>query len=289
MDWVILSSGMMICVAANSLIVRKLLVKGVPGALINFINFFGCFIFYSLYGILSGRQFGLPLFDLATIVSMSILFNYVGNVLCMQSIACAPNPGYGLVIIKSNVIMVALFSALFLGSALPIKNILAIIAGLLFLALVVKSERGGIKGKASHNWILPSIGTFFCFGFLTLATKYLLLRGIDTLLILFYSCGILSMLFYWDAIKTKEQSVAAVKSWWMIIFFAAGIVFSVAGNLWKVDAIRLAPNPGYVHAIEAASNVLIVLGAVWLFKDHLSAVKLIGIVGVIASLVVLLV
>jgi len=42
MNWVILSFAMMLFVAANGLIARKLLVKGISGALINFINFFAC-------------------------------------------------------------------------------------------------------------------------------------------------------------------------------------------------------------------------------------------------------
>ncbi len=165
MVWVILSLLMLAAGVANSLVARKLLIQGVPGRLINFINFFCCSVFYLLLVFVSARQSALTFFQFAIIVLMSIFSSYLGNIFYMQSISRAPNPGYSLIIIKGNVVMVALLSVLFLQSTLSVKNILAIVAVLFFLAIIAQDKPNSIDSRNFNNWILPAVGTFFCFGF----------------------------------------------------------------------------------------------------------------------------
>jgi uncharacterized membrane protein len=60
-------------------------------------------------------------------------------------------------------------------------------------------------------------------------------------------------------------------------------------NLGQFQAIRLAPNVGYVNAANAGSISLITVLAVLLFGDHLSVRKAVGVAGVTAGLILLLI
>lgn len=205
----------------------------------------------------------------------------------MQSIARAPNPGYGLAIIKSNVILTTILSVLFLHSVISIKSILSILAVLFFLLIITLSDSKESGSKNKGGWILPSFGAFFCFSFFTLVMKYLLNQGVDSTVILTYLCLILSIMFYFDIKKIKEKPVISQNS--LTFLLVLGSICSISANLFFAEAVKSAPNPGYVSAVDAASGALTALAAVWFFKDRLSLVKLFGILGVSASLVILLI
>jgi len=286
MDWVILSFGVILVASANCLVARKLLVKGISGALINLINFFACFVFFLLFAALSGKQLVIPFSDLAAVIILSVFFNYIGNVFYMKSIAGAPNPGYGLTIIKSNVIMTTLLAALFLRSEISIKNVLAIIIVLVFMALVFFDNSAKSKSRSGGKWILPSVAAFFCFSFYTLSIKYLLERGVDSTVFLVYMCGASAAIFYFEAKKARGKifDVGANSNFFLMF----GAIASIAGTIFFTEAVKVAPNPGYVGAFDAASSAVVVLGAAWLFKDHLSRSKLVGVLGVLSGLIVLL-
>jgi uncharacterized membrane protein len=66
-------------------------------------------------------------------------------------------------------------------------------------------------------------------------------------------------------------------------------IFSTLFNLGQFEAIKLAPNVGYVNAINAASISMVTVFAVILFKDELTPKKAIGVLGVTAGLILLLV
>lgn len=76
-------------------------------------------------------------------------------------------------------------------------------------------------------------------------------------------------------------------SHWLLLLGTG--VFSTLFNLGQFEAIRLAPNVGYVNAINAGSISLVTVLAVILFKDELTLQKAFGIAGVTAGLVLLLV
>jgi len=287
MNWVILSFAMMLFVAANGLIARKLLVKGISGALINFINFFACFVFYLLFVFFSGGQLVLSFVQFLVVLSMSVFFDYLGNVFYMQSIARAPNPGYGLVIMKSSVMITTLLAVLFFNSEISIKSVLAIAVILFSATVIFLSGSGKPKREIAKNWILPSLAALFCFSFFSLAMKYILGQGIDSKVVLAYVSLILSVMFYLDVRKNGKIHFYDL-SRGLKILLAIGILLSAGVNWLFAEAIKAAPNPGYVGAFDAASSALVVLGAARLFKDHLSFGKLAGVFGTIAGLMILL-
>ncbi len=76
------------------------------------------------------------------------------------------------------------------------------------------------------------------------------------------------------------------QAWFLLICTG---VFSALFNLGQFEAIKLAPNPGYVNAINAGSISFVTILAVLLFKDELSKRKALGVLGVSAGLLLLLV
>lgn len=285
-DWVILSLLMLVAVAANSLAIRLMLAKGVAGSLINCVNFAFCSFAYFIAAFMTGEKLNLSAFQIFSIASVAVLFNYLGNVFFMQSIERAPNPGYGLAIMKSNAVMTMLLSVFLFKSVISEKSFLAGWAVLFFMALITWEYRPQAKNRIRSSWVLPSFGAFFCFGCYSLAMKYLLLQKMEPIVILAYLCLVLAVMFYFDVRKLSLKTAAAGLS--VTKYLAVTGLLSIATNLLFAKAVAAAPNPGYVGAVDAASGALVAVGAAWIFKDSLSPVKLIGILGVAASLAVLL-
>jgi len=63
-----------------------------------------------------------------------------------------------------------------------------------------------------------------------------------------------------------------------LIFLLLASVFAFIGNLCDVEALRLAPNAGYVSAIKSGQIIVITVMAFLLFKDQ--RITLSGFIGV---------
>jgi uncharacterized membrane protein len=87
--------------------------------------------------------------------------------------------------------------------------------------------------------------------------------------------------------KVRLSSLKGLGKQVWLLLIGTGI-FSTLFNLGQFQAIRLAPNVGYVNAINAGSISLVTVMAVVLFKDELSTRKAIGVAGVTAGLLLLL-
>ena len=66
-------------------------------------------------------------------------------------------------------------------------------------------------------------------------------------------------------------------------------IFGASFNYFMQVAFNLAPNVGYVNATNAASISLLTLMSALIFKDELTPKKMIGIFGVTAGLLLLLI
>ena len=72
-----------------------------------------------------------------------------------------------------------------------------------------------------------------------------------------------------------------------LIFLAS--VFSLIGNLSDVEAIRLAPNPGYAQAIKNANIVVITFLSAHFFSSDFTFAKVVGAIVVLIGIVFLVV
>jgi uncharacterized membrane protein len=89
-----------------------------------------------------------------------------------------------------------------------------------------------------------------------------------------------------DKVKPRQVTQLSRNAKWLLL--VAG-VSQMLFNLGQFQAINLAPNVGYVNAINAGSIAVVTVFAVILFKDELTKQKAIGIIGVTAGLVLLLI
>ena len=186
---------------------------------------------------------------------------------------------------KSYVVFTTLVAVLLFNAELSLKKIIAIVLIVSFSALIMLSQKS-IKKSVNKLWLILSIGAFFCWGLLSLTSKYLFNQGVGLYIFLSYAYLIVSSCILLE-IGTKKISTNALRKN-PIIFLLIGL-FSTGFNLFLFKAIGIAPNLGYVNAINASSISAITIFAILLFKDEYSFKKLIGVFGVTIGLVLLLV
>ena len=87
-------------------------------------------------------------------------------------------------------------------------------------------------------------------------------------------------------IKIKKVDIFKVSRSQVFTLFMIGIC-SASFNYFMQVAFNIAPNVGYVNAVNAASISLLTLSSAILYKDELSLKKLMGILGVTFGLFVL--
>jgi drug/metabolite transporter (DMT)-like permease len=230
----------------------------------------------------------LNLFEWMIVIVSAIGFSYLGSKFSMESIAEAPNPGYSLIISKSYVVMTAIASIFLFNQELTLRSAFAIGCIVVFSSFIMIDPHIK-KGKSTirKTWILLALGAFFCWGGLSLASKYLFILGVPVLSRLVWVSSIGSGLFLWDArhqlghikIFTKRQ---------LAVLGATGLL-SASFNYFLQLGIQLAPNVGYINAINASSISAVSVGAVILFHDDFTKRKFLGVIGVTIGLILLVI
>jgi len=286
MDWILASLLMFTSSVAMYLLLRKNQLRKVPNT-INNLSLFAipAFAFF-FYNIFSGTSLSITPYHLLLVFLTALLFAYLGNVLSLKGNLLAPNIGYSLLISKSFVIYTTILAVIWFKSQLSLRSVFAIIIVIAFSALIILSD----KVKASHvkgnSWVLYSLGAFFCWGNLILLSKYIYNLGVPNTVFLFY-LHIFVTLFIVIELLIKNIRLDSVRSNWVPLFFMG--IFSTSFNLFKQIGITIAPNLGYVNAINASSISMVTLLSALFFSDELNLRKMIGVLGVTAGLIILLV
>ena len=243
-------------------------------------------IAYIIIGAVNSSNLGISLWQALILLATAVIFAYGGNKASLHAIDVAPNPGYSLVLSKSYVLFTTLVAVTLLGAEITAQRVLSILIIVGFSALIMINPKGAKKVK-SEKWILLSFGAFFAWGMLSLSSKYLFNNGVDTIAFLIYLYTLVTFcIIFID--KVRISKIKEVSSSAKLLLIGTGI-FSTLFNLGQFEAIKLAPNVGYVNAINAASISMVTVFAVILFKDELTLKKAIGVLGVTAGLVLLLV
>ena len=283
MNWIIASFIMFFGSVALYLVVRRSSLKQNPSQINNLAMFSVPLIVFTIIGLIRGSNFLLSPFHFLIIIVTGIFFSYFGNAMSLKSIEYAPNPGYSLVISKSYVVFTTLVAVFAFNAELTIQRAVAIIIIVLFSALIMTSNKV-LDKKTNPKWLPLAIGAFFSWGMLSLISKYLLTNGVDLYAFLTYTYTVVSILVLIE-MKSKNISFNFNNSNTKI-FISIGI-FSTIFNLFNFMAIDLAPNIGYVNAMNASSISLVTLASAYFFKDDLSTKKLIGVIGVTSGLTLL--
>lgn len=284
MNWVVSSLIMFTSSVGLYLFVRKAALAKVSPQYNNLAMFFiPLFLFFSM-GILTHQNFLLEPYQYFMIVFIAVVFSYLGNVFSLISIASAPNPGYSLMISKSYVVFTTLVSVLFFNAEITVRKVIAIVLIVSFSSLIMLTQKQ-VKLSSDKKWLPLAFGSFFCWGLLSLSSKYLFTQGVNVYVFLTYTYCIVTVCIVLEMMKRKVNFSSIKSHLW--IFLLIGF-FSTGFNLFQFLAIQTAPNVGYVNAINASSISAVTLCAILLFKDEFSKRKFIGILGVTVGLLILL-
>jgi drug/metabolite transporter (DMT)-like permease len=286
MDWIAYSLLMFFSSVALYLTVRKSSLTKIPTYLTNLAMFAVPLVAYIVMGIINHSPLVVPWWQLFILLGIAVIFSYGANKASLHAIEAAPNPGYSLVLSKSYVLFTTIVAILFLGADLTFQKGIAILLIVIFSAVVMINKRTAKKAK-TEKWVILSFAAFFGWGMLSLSSKYLFNQGLDTITFLIYLYAIVTICIV--AIdKVKISKIREVSGKAKLLLLGTGI-FSTLFNLGQFEAIKLAPNVGYVNAINAGSIALVTVLAVILFKDELTKKKALGVIGVTAGLILLLV
>jgi len=249
---------------------------------------FGIPVFlYAIATLLTKTEIHVSIPHLAIIVFSAVVFSYLGNVFSLKSLEHAPNPGYSLMISKSYVVFTTLVSIFLFNAELTLRKAIAIICIVAFSALVVISKSMNKNEKEHRVWLPLSLGSFFCWGFLALSSKYLLDQGVGILERLVISLSIVSAIILGEIVMKKVQWQNLSKHQ-LGLLMVIGIT-QASSNFGMMWGYQIAPNVGYVNAVNAASIAGVAVLASIFFKDELTRRKLLGILGVTVGLLLLLI
>ena len=287
MSWEIAVCLLFFFSVVTYVVVRKCNQMGVPTQLINLAMFLVPVLLYILMAAVQRPEMQMTIWEWAIIIFSSYFCSYLGNVFSLKSIQRAPNPGYSLMISKSYVVLTTLVSVVLFGAELSILKFGAIGLIVVCQAVIMLSGSVEVKNPKFHSsWVLLSIGSFFCWGVLALLSKYLLVLGVTSITRLIYNMSIVSMIIGFDLYRDRATlPKLQFSAWgWLLMLGLAGAGF----NYFAQIGYELAPNIGYVNAVNSASIAGVTIISALLFKDDLTLKKLLGIFGVIAGLWILL-
>lgn len=254
-------------------------------------------VIFLFQAVSSGKQiFGLSSLDFSVNLFVAIAISYFANRLSLTAIKNAPNPGYSLIIQKSYAVFTAIASVFLFSSPFTLLDALGISAIVGFSSLVVldKGNKRNGSGKSKRNWLALSFACFFAWGLLALVSTWLLRRGNDANVLLFWRMGAVALAIIAEiAIKALRKGKSPFAfSGGNFSFSSAILFFGVGIFAWSFNASMnagylVAPNPGYISAANASSIAILTVASSVVFKDDLNSRKLAGVVGVVFGLVLL--
>lgn len=284
MNWVVASLLMFLSSVALYLFVRRSNQLKTPQQLNNLSMFLIPLVVYVFLAINSKVNLSVSIFHFVIIIIQSVFFSYLGNVFSLRGIEYAPNPGYSLIISKSYVVFTAIASIFLFDSPLTFKSIVAIGMIMLFSA-VIMIDKSKDKRESDNRWLPYTIGAFFCAGLLALSTKYLLNLGVPILTRLIYSMLIVTILIL-SEIRIKKVNLLETSRTQFTNLLMIGLSGAIFMYFMQVG-FNLAPNVGYINAVNAGSISLLTLMSTLIFKDELNLIKIFGIIGVTIGLMLL--
>lgn len=284
MSWILASLLMFAFSISFYLAVKKLQTLNVDKRIITLANYVIPTIIFFFISVSQGQRIIFSLFFILSIMVLRVLFNYVGTIAGYKSMEEAPNAGYSLVIQKSYAIYTLFAAALIYGSEISMRRFL-LCGFILFCASLVAFSKT-TKTIKSYRWVLYAVLTMFCFGSISLSSKYFAAQGIQPAPQLFWSCLLTLLITIGDSARVKLNLIRITRE---VGIYMVILGLSVSGlYFFKLTAELAAPNLGYVAAINAASNAVYTVLVAKLFGDSLSPKKLLAVIGMTIGLILLL-
>jgi len=287
MNWIVASAIMYCASIIYYLFVRKAAGEKINYRFSNIANFSIPAVLYFSINIAQHQNMLLPLNILFFIFLAALFLSYLGSVASYIAISIAPNAGYSLIIQKSYAVytsIVAIF--LFHSTITPLKFVAVLIT--LASTAFISISPGKKVNKANYLWVLLSFVSFFCFGSLRLTNKFIFTLGVPSTVLLFWTMMFVALFSIADFfINRKKVSTSISKS---SLLTLVGIGFSVTFFYYFLQTAEfMAPNIGYVNAINTSSNAAFTLLVAWLFKDKLTKAKMFAVVTATIGLILLII
>jgi len=181
--------------------------------------------------------------------------------------------------------MTTLVAVAFFHSALTVRAGLSIIGIIIFSSFIMIDPKSKQSPTTRPIWLPLSLGAFFCWGMLAISSKYLLQIGVPIYTRLVFMMAIVSAIIVWE-MRREKVSFRALSRENKLLFVIIGILFA-GFNYFTQLGYAIAPNIGYINAINAASIALVAVGAAIFFRDDFTPRKVIGVIGVTVGLVLL--
>lgn len=286
MNWILASLIMFGASVFLYVSIRKATLLHIPTELINLASMGVPFFLYAVLTIQNHASLIVSPYQLAIIVLLSIFGSYLPNVTSLKSIQYAPNPGYSLILSKSYVVFTTLVAILLFHAQLSLRAGIAIVSIVLFSVFITVGKAKPTM-HAKPVWLPLALFSFFGWGMLSIGTKFAFSQGISIYQRLIY-LSVFVTSFILLEIRTRKINIKLHDRSYYILLVAIGF-FSALFNYFMTLAIDLAPNIGYVNAINASSISAVTITSALLFKDELSISKMVGILGVTGGLLLLII
>lgn len=287
MDWIAASLFMFISSIGTYLCIRKCSLLKTPIVYQNLAVFAIPLLIYLFLAFTHHTSLQINAYQFGIIVIAAVFFSYLGNIFSLRSIEYAPNPGYSLILSKSYVLFTTVIAVIFLHGTITIRGGWAILLIIAASALVMIGKPKSDQSHVRSVWLPLAIGSFFCWGMLAIVSKYLLDIGVPIYTRLIYVMTIVSILILTEMKFSRAPRIGLSKT--HVYFLLAAGIMSAAFNYFQQLGYQLAPNIGYVNAINAASIAGVSLCSAWIFGDELNKRKFIGIIGVTIGIILLVI
>jgi len=134
------------------------------------------------------------------------------------------------------------------------------------------------------NWFILALIAMISFTILFLILKKIADFGINSAVIYFYT-SILAALVALIYIFGSNLRLN-VNTYSLFLLIIVGIIAFI-GNVFLIESLKVAPNPGYSLAVIAMNNVLVAIISVFVFKSEITLIKGFGILLAIIGTILL--
>ncbi len=277
--WIFYSALMFLFSNALYLLIRLAQKKNIPISFYSIAMFLVPSIIYFFAASLTHTSLVLSLQDFLLVIFSAFFWSFLGNFFSQKAILLAINPGYSLILQKSYVVLTTIFAVFLFNASFSWQKFIAIIFILFFSILISASPKNKIG--QDKKWIYFSLLANLCYTFGSLISKYFLNIGLEPFVYLFYINLFVAILNIFNFRNQKIKNILSKKQVFLVILIG---IFGTAFSFSQQIAYRFAPNIGYVSAINVSSVMSVTFLSSFFFKDDLSRSKVVGIVGVLASL-----
>lgn len=285
MDWIVASFIMFLSSVGMYLLVRKCSLLKISSAFQSLAMFLVPLPLYLFLAWTSNISLQVTWYQLLILAVTAILFSYFGNNFSLKSIKYAPNPGYSLILSKSYVVFTTVVAVFVFHGHVSVRTMVAIALIVIASALVMIGRPRSDQSHVRRSWLPLAVGSFFCWGMLAISSKYLLDIGVPIYTRLIWVMTIVTCLIVAET-KSRRGNIHTPTMSEFILLVLIGI-FSASFNYFMQLGFQLAPNIGYVNAINASSISAIALFSALFFGDELTKQKFVGIIGVTIGLILL--